>query len=78
MLRRYVAGFIAMRYVLAEFALTATILILAYINGKLFLDLNERFKGHAPITPSDLYENLTKCYKDDVVYIWVWMWMPGM
>ena len=38
MLRRYVAGFIAMRYVLAEFALTATILILAYINGKLFLD----------------------------------------
>ncbi len=36
-----------------------------YINGKLFLDLNERFKGHAPITPSDLYENLTKRYKDD-------------
>ena len=41
-----------------------------YINGKLFLDINERFNGHAPITPSDLYENLTKCYKDDVVYIY--------
>ena len=38
MLRRYVAGFIAMRYVLAEFVLAVSVLILAYINDRLFPD----------------------------------------
>ena len=42
-----------------------------YVNDKLFLDINERFKGHAPITPSALYENLTECYKEGSVYIWM-------
>ena len=38
MLRKYVAGFIAMRYVRAEFVLAVSVLILAYINDRLFPD----------------------------------------
>ena len=41
-----------------------------FINSRLFLNINEKFHGHAPLSPIELNYNLTQYYKEKSVCIY--------